>query len=333
MSNLTTANCSPIKPLLPSLVIQSDASGSGWGAVSQGIRTRGSWSLEESTLHINCLELLAATYAIKAFTKSLVNIHVLIQMDNTSAIAYINKMGGAKKGVLDSHARMLWDWCLARRITLRAEHLPGLLNVTADAESRAKPDPADWKLDQRLFRVLNQSFGPFTIDLFANRNNAQISRFYSYLPDPEAEQYDALVQPWEGEEAYAFPPFNLISKCLRKVTNEAVSLFLICPVWPAQACYPYLLDLLVSNPVLLPCHQDLLKDPLGNRHPLVENGSLVLAGWKVSGVTSHQKEYQSTLQTFSCLPKERQQGLSTSPAGQSGIAGVIHDKLIPFVHL
>jgi len=52
----------------------------------------GTWSLHESSLHINCSELHAATYAIKAFTKSLNNAHVLIQTDNTSAIAYLNKM-------------------------------------------------------------------------------------------------------------------------------------------------------------------------------------------------------------------------------------------------
>lgn len=184
VTNLATTNSRPVKPLLPDLLIQSDASGSAWGAVCNRIETRGTWSLHESSLHINCLELLAATYAIKAFTKSLSNAHVLIQMDNTSAIAYVNKMGGAKQGVLDKHARSLWECCLARKITLRAEHIPGRLNVIADAESRAKPDAADWKLDSEVFKVLNRSFGPFTVDLFANRNNTQLERFYSYLPDP-----------------------------------------------------------------------------------------------------------------------------------------------------
>ena len=143
-------------------------------------------------------------------------------------------MGGAKQGVLDKHARSLWEWCLARKITLRAEHIPGRLNVIADAESRAKPDAADWKLDSVVFKVLNLSFGPFTVDLFANRSNTQLERFYSYLPDPLAEQYDALVQPWRDENAYAFPSFNLISKCLRKISLEGATLLITCPVWPTS---------------------------------------------------------------------------------------------------
>ena len=140
VNNLPTANTRPVKPLLPNILVQSDASGSGWGAMCNRIDTRGIWFLHENPLHINCLELLAATYAIKAFTKSN---PVLIQMDNTSAIDYLNKMGEAKQGVLDQHARTLWEWCLGKKITLRAEHIPGRLNVIAEAESRAKPDAAD----------------------------------------------------------------------------------------------------------------------------------------------------------------------------------------------
>ena len=132
-----------------------------------------------------------------------------------------------------------------------------------------------------------------TVDLFANRNNTQLERFYSYLPDPLAEQLDALAQPWREENAYAFPLFNLISKCLRKISLEGATLLIICPVWPAQAWYPHLLQLLTDNPVLLPSHNDLLLNPLGDRHPMITNNSLPLAGWGVSGITSLQRAYQS----------------------------------------
>ena len=139
-------------------------------------------------------------------------------MDNTSAIAYINKMGGTKQGVLDKHGRTLWEWCLSKKITLREEHIPGGLKVIADAESQAKPDAADQKLDSEVFKVLNQSFVPFTVDLFANRNNAQLERFYSYPSDPLAGQFNALVQPWREENSCAFSPFTLISKCMKKIS-------------------------------------------------------------------------------------------------------------------
>ena len=72
----------------------------------------------------------------------------------------------------DKYACTLWEWCLSKKITFQAEHIQGRLNVIADTESRAKPDAADWRLDSGVFKLLNQSFGPFTVDLFVNRNNA-----------------------------------------------------------------------------------------------------------------------------------------------------------------
>ena len=49
------------------MTIDSDASLTGWGATSQNQRTGGPWSQTESRMHINCLELLAATLAVKTF--------------------------------------------------------------------------------------------------------------------------------------------------------------------------------------------------------------------------------------------------------------------------
>ena len=64
--------------------IQSDASPTGLGAVYNGVSTGGSWSLQERTMHINCLELLAVDLAMKSFLKVLCGISVL---DNSMAVA------------------------------------------------------------------------------------------------------------------------------------------------------------------------------------------------------------------------------------------------------
>ena len=56
-----------IKPC-PDLVlkIESDASGTGWGAQCQGVTAQGRWSDTEKTMHINALEMKAALFAQKA---------------------------------------------------------------------------------------------------------------------------------------------------------------------------------------------------------------------------------------------------------------------------
>lgn len=78
----------PIRISLRHLVIQSDAFNTGWGAVSNGVDiTRGTWTREETSLHIDCKELLAASFAGKAFTKMLQNAPVLTEMDHTITIA------------------------------------------------------------------------------------------------------------------------------------------------------------------------------------------------------------------------------------------------------
>ena len=77
-----------------SMTIISDASLQGWGAFCNGVRTRGPWSPQEQTLHINCLELLAASLAVRTFAKERSGITILLKIDNTTAVAYINRMGG-----------------------------------------------------------------------------------------------------------------------------------------------------------------------------------------------------------------------------------------------
>ena len=73
------------------LTVESDA---GWGAVCMQQRTRGPWSDQESGMHINCLELLAATLALKCFAKHKTKISVLLKLDNTTAVAYYKQSGG-----------------------------------------------------------------------------------------------------------------------------------------------------------------------------------------------------------------------------------------------
>ena len=78
----------------PDLTIESDTSSRGWGAYCQGTSTGGPWSPLEKKWHINCLELLAATLALKTFVKNTKGLSVLLKIDNTTAVAYINNQGG-----------------------------------------------------------------------------------------------------------------------------------------------------------------------------------------------------------------------------------------------
>ena len=69
------------------LMIDSDVSNLGWGVTCQGQRTGGPWSPQEKSLHLHCLELLAATLATKTFAKDKTRVTILLRLDNTSAVA------------------------------------------------------------------------------------------------------------------------------------------------------------------------------------------------------------------------------------------------------
>ena len=99
------------------LTIDSDASLTGWGAVCQNQRTGGPWSQTECRMHINCLELLAATLAVHIFLKNKSRISVLLRLDNTTAVAYINNLGGTVSKELVDLANNLWMWCLKGTFT------------------------------------------------------------------------------------------------------------------------------------------------------------------------------------------------------------------------
>ena len=84
----------PLHPLKHALQIFTDASKEGWGTHLDGHTARGTWSLPESKLHINHLELKAVFLALKEFRTLCCNKTVLIATDNTTVVAYINKEGG-----------------------------------------------------------------------------------------------------------------------------------------------------------------------------------------------------------------------------------------------
>ena len=78
------------------------------GARCGSLQTGGPWSPTEARMHINCLELLAATLATQAFAKKQENILVHLKLDSTSALTYINKMGGTVSPNLNRLTKNLW---------------------------------------------------------------------------------------------------------------------------------------------------------------------------------------------------------------------------------
>jgi len=111
------------------LTIDSDASMEGWGACCNQQKTGGSWSAQECMMHINCLELLVATLAVQMFAKHKVGISILLRVDNMTAVAYINHLGGTASRELVILTRDLWMWCLERNIHTSQFNISQVLRI------------------------------------------------------------------------------------------------------------------------------------------------------------------------------------------------------------
>ena len=321
-------NGCPLTAPEESLWIQTDASKRGWGAHCQEGRTGGPWTMEEAEFHINYLELLAAFLAIQTFVRDRTNVTVYIQIDSVTALTYINKRGGTRSPSLTQLSKRLWSWCMERKISLMAEHIPGKENTIADAESRVFRDRWDWKLNPELFAMIQQRFGPLEIDLFASRVSNQLPRFYSWRPDPEAEARDAFKQFWRGS-CYANPPVAIIPRVLSQMKMQGARVVLIAPVWKAQAWYPVLLALLVDYPCLLPVQEMTILQVHTVLLP-IRGHEVQLAAWPICGNHVKRENFRKKLLASSWHHGEQSPRAITTHSFTSGSAGVTNGVEIPF---
>jgi len=167
---------------VPIREIFSDASLSGWGASWGEFRTHGWWSSKEKINHINLLEL-NAYFALQCFASNLWNCEILLRVDNTTAIACINRFGSIQHPHLQSIARKIWTWCEARNVLVFASYIVSIDNTIADYELRIVSMDTEWSLSEEAFAQLSSKFGPVDIDLFASIINAKCSAYVSWLPD------------------------------------------------------------------------------------------------------------------------------------------------------
>ena len=300
---------------VPQLTMTTDAPKKGWGCMLDGTPTGGCWTSEEAESHINVLETKAVLFALKSFKNTISGKVIKVLVDNTTAVSCINNMGTCHSMDINRLVITIWEWCISHRVWLLVSHIPGKDNVTADAESRKTRRETEWSLNPQIaclgFRQLHVTPN---VDLFASRINYKCEKYVSYLPDPGAYAVNAFHISWEGMCFYAFPPFCIIQKVLKKIREDKATGLIVVPYWPTQPWWPYLTNMLIASPIILPRDKDTLWLPSTTATssvtqefnpgamPLVrtrltqqgiseEASTIILQGWR-SGT---QKQYQSYL--------------------------------------
>ena len=94
-----------------------------------------------------------------------------LQIDNVVALSYLVKMGGTHNKVLSdiSKLKLLWNYLLAKVITITVEYFSGTVMKEADFQARAVRDSSKWKLDSKVFQTIRRKWDLPDIEHFASR--------------------------------------------------------------------------------------------------------------------------------------------------------------------
>lgn len=263
----------PLALQTPEITLKTDSSLSGWGGIIEGtdLIAKGKWSPEESLNHINALELKAVFLCLQSLCYQLHNKVIKVLCDNTTAVAYLQHMGGTHSLICNDITRDIMLWCKERSLKLSVSHLPGILNTEADEASRHYDNNTEWSLDPDSFQNLTKCWGMPEIDMFASRLNHKVQQYVAWKPDPGAIAIDAFTIDWSKYQLiYCFPPFSLIGKVLQKIQLDKVTAILIVPQWTTQFWYPRLFQMLKDQPIRIKTNRKTLTLPHSPEeiHPL-----------------------------------------------------------------
>ena len=251
-------------------------------------------------------------------------------MDNTTAVSYVNNMGGKISEQLAQLARDLWMW---RDIHLVAQHLQGKLNVIADAESRALFDRTDWMVQPSVFRKIDRRTGPLEVDLFASRLTHQLPQFFSLKPDPLAIATDAFLLDWGSTEGICKPSMGVDRQS--PITSTGAN------GRPGTSSTSLERSDMVPNtvgyadqlpPLLIPQIDNLMVQVHQGGGGGWHGPQLApqLAVWHISGDVMKQKHFQKRLRTSCCHPGGRNPPPRMILCLENGQAGVWKGIQIPF---
>lgn len=272
----------PIHVKDPTIFIATDAADLGWGAIANSRHFWGKWTSPQRKWHSNMKELWTIRKVLGHLSSELLGKSVMIQSDNRTTVAYINKQGGTKSSKLLKAAREILLFCDHHRCHLIARYIPGIYNGIADGLSREKALP-EWHLKEDALSMLFQEFGRPEIDLFASERSAVVPVYVSERIEDKNSQYtDAFTKTWQYKLAWIFPPPALIPRILSHLQSSSGRYIIIAPIWKNAFWEPELRRRALRQPLLIPnLHKNLIDLRTNRAPPQIEK--LKLGAWLVQG--------------------------------------------------
>ena len=206
---------------------------------------------------------------------------MLLKLDNTTAVEYINKKGGTISASCNKLAKDIWNWAKRQDIWITASHVPGVTNTTADLRSRLFYDNKVWSLNEWVAKSLFDQFWKPDIDLFASCLNTKCTKYASWKFDPDAYHVNTFSLCWLKLNSYIFPLFSIVGRVLVQLAQYRATILVIFPCWQTQPWFPQFVRLVKpgTTPLLIATHQHLLHLLPGTnlQHPIWDRLSLVAA--------------------------------------------------------
>eukprot|EP00757_Euglenozoa_sp_SAG-D1_P024115 gene24115-195_t len=223
---------SPKTPFFPeaSVVIDSDASSYGLGAVifQEGNITTLTWSSRGA--HINVEELRAAIKAIEAMKKSQTVRRVKIRIDNTSAASWLAK-GSTKASLSPLLIRLLRALRERNLMVGDVVWISSEENALADALSREGDFSFGIQCFEGWLRSLRESKRPLpSVDAFASPVDNLLPRFCSWHFCKEAEFTNFFQADLSREILWCNPPFSLIPDVISHIRCNNWSAYVALPI-------------------------------------------------------------------------------------------------------
>eukprot|EP00731_Ephydatia_muelleri_P008538 Em0004g876a len=147
---------------------------------------------------------------------------------------------GSRKPNLQEQALKVFETCIIHQIRLEPEWIPRAQNELADFISRIV-DYDDWQISPALFYYLEEAWGPYSVDRFADNFNTQLSRFNSRFACPGSEAVDTFTVHWGGgENNWWCPPPSLVARVVRHAETCKANGTLVVPHWESAPYWPLL---------------------------------------------------------------------------------------------
>lgn len=264
-------------------IITSDASLQGWGAHYRDHEAQGCWYFQPHGVVSKILGFRATFQALLVFSPFLTGRSVLLRMDNTVAVNYIQRQDGTKSNTLMKEVHPILDWARIHLADLKTVYVPAVQNQLADNLSKIFILNNKWSLSHKAFSLLTHRWGspPPHIDLAATPVNNKCPKFLVRAAYPTAIGIDSLHQPWNFRLGYIFPPIPLIARFLVRLRSSTSTVIAVIPFWTRRPWFMTILQLNMDDPLLFPVTPDLLSQQGQFLHPAPEK--LQLMAWKLKG--------------------------------------------------